>query len=110
MASRYANFLTSRLAALAIFAVAACSTTAVFGQITGTTLAVGVVGGVAIDAESVLNRAGQRIDPAIAKESSNSLRGADANIDQGSKLRLVSLKSLDREIKNCIKEHKQISV
>ena len=110
MASRYANFLTSKLAALAIFAVAVFSTTAVFGQITGTTLAVGVVGGVAIDAESVLNRAGQRIDPAIAKEISNSLRGADTNIDRVSKLRMVSLKSLDREIKNCIKEDKQIPV
>ena len=85
MASRYANFLTSKLAALAIFAVAACSANAVVGQVvggTGTVLAVGVVGGVAIDAESVLSRAGQRIDSATAKEISNSLRGADTNIDR----------------------------
>lgn len=113
MASRYANFLTSKLAALAIFAVAACSANAVVGQVvggTGTVLAVGVVGGVAIDAESVLSRAGQRIDSATAKEISNSLRGADTNIDRVSKLRMVSLKSLDREIKSCIKEGKQIPV
>ena len=115
MASRYANYLTSKLAALAIFAVAACSTTAVVGQTVaggtgGAVLAVGVVGGVAIDAEDVLSRAAQRIDPAVAREISNSLSGADTNIDRVSKLRMVSLKSLDREIKNCIEEGKQIPV
>jgi hypothetical protein len=95
---------------LVIFAVAACSANAVVGQTAQTVLAVGVVGGVAIDAESVLSRAGQRIDAATAKEISNSLEGADTNIDRVSKLRMVSLKSLDREIKHCIDNGKQIPV
>lgn len=108
MASSYANFLNSKLVALAIFAVAACSATSVFAQTT--TLAVGVVGGVAIDADSVLSRSGQRIDAATADKISNSLRAADTDIDRASKLRMVSLKSLDREITNCIKDNKAIPV
>jgi len=110
MASRNANFLTSKLAALAIFAIATCSANAVVGQTAGTILSVGVVGGVSIDAQSVLSRSAQRIDAETANEISNSLRGADTNIDRVSKLRMVSLKSLDREIKNCIKDGKQIPV
>ncbi len=108
MASRYANFLTSKLAALAIFAVAACSASSVLAQ--QTVLGIGVVGGVAVDAESVLSRSGQRIDPATADKISNSLRAADTNIDRVSKLRMVSLKSLDREIKKCISDNKPIPV
>ena len=110
MASRYANFLTSKIAALTIFVAAVCSTTAVVGQTGFSNVSLGVVGGVAIDAESVLSRAGQRIDPATAKKISNSLRATDTDIEQVSKLRMVSLKSLDREIKNCIDQGKQIPV
>lgn len=108
MASRYANFLTSKLAALAIFAVAACSATSAFAQ--AATLQVGVVGGVAVNADSVLSRSGQRIDAATVDKISNSLRAADTDIGSVSKLRMVSLKSLDREIKNCIKDNKPIPV
>lgn len=111
MASSYANFLTSKLAALAIFAVATFSASAVFGQAaTPTVLQVGVVGGVAVDAESVLSRAGQRIDPAAADKITNSLRAADTNIDRVSDLRMVSLKSLNRQIQTCINEGRAIPV
>jgi len=111
MASRYANFLTSNLAAVAMFAILTCASNTAVAQTAGATvLSVGVVGGVAVDAESVLSRSAQKIDPATANEISNSLRGADANIDRVSKLRMVSLKSLDQEIKNCIKTGKPIPV
>ncbi len=111
MASRYANLLTSKLAALAIFAVATCAGSVVWGQAaTPTVLQVGVVGGIAVDAESVLNRAGQQIDPATAASISNSLQGVDNDIDRASELRMVSLKSLDRQIQNCVRDGKEIPV
>ena len=102
MASSYANFLTTKIASLAIFTFFALCGSGVYGQLTGgiggTVLQVGVVGGVAVDADSLLSRGSQRISDESMARINASLRGADNDINRKTKLRMVSLKALNGQI------------
>ena len=121
MASRYVNFFNSTFAALAMFAIIAGGSDLSLAQNVGGNnnglggngfgaVQVGVVGGVAVDAESVLNRAHQRIDGGTKAAIMKSLGGVDSDIDRVSKLRMVSLKLLNQEIKNSISANKPVPV
>ena len=67
-----------------------------------------VVGGIHIDAQGVLQNQRAQMNPALVNEIMASLQAADTDINQSTKLRMISLKGLDATIQKYTAEGKRL--
>jgi hypothetical protein len=119
MASRYAKpftFNTLKIATCGILAVAATIATTVTCSPAAAQLATpaviqtGVVGGVMVDAQSVLGQSETEIDAQVLNRLQKGLKSADQDIHKTSNLRMISLKALNQKVDQALQNNQPIPV
>ncbi len=112
MASRYAKFIkvtSSLVAAIAVTFSFSALAEAQFGNNQGF-LSTGVVGGVMVDAQSVLGQNEVAIDAQVLERLSKGLQAADQDVNKISDLRMISLKALNMQLQQAVEQNQPIPV
>ena len=113
MASRYAKIFKATsllIVAIAVTIANGSSAHAQAAAVPTSVVQVGVVGGVKVDAESVLRDQEVAINAQVLAQLQQGLDSADQDVSKKTDLRMISLKSLNKQLERAIETNSKIPV
>ena len=111
MASRYAKFFKTTSTIVAAIAVAFTLTSISVAQtLTPTVVTTGVVGGVSVNAESILSQQEVAIDAQVLSQLKQGLKSSDQDVSKKTDMRMISLKALNQQLQNAVENNQPIPV
>ena len=115
MASRYAKIFKATSLLVAAIAVTFAYGSLAHAQNAGggvgsTVIQTGVVGGVKVDGESVLREQAVAINAQVLDQLKKGLQSADQDVSQKTDLRMISLKSLNKQLEQAVEQKAPIPV